>query len=73
MVGVLTVVSIAAFAMPAIANEDMMSGDPGNMSSSTNQQSETNEQSQDIAQNNTASVSCWQYSDVFEEWKWDCD
>jgi len=26
-----------------------------------------------IEQVNNAPQSCWQYSEVFERWKWDCD
>jgi hypothetical protein len=72
MVGVLTVVVIAAFAMPAIANEDMMGGETGDNSSSTNQQPETNTITNQTGIDNNV-VSCWQYSDVFERWDWDCD
>jgi hypothetical protein len=39
-------------------------------------QPESNEQANTLETgDNTASVqqSCWQYSEVFERWKWDCD
>jgi hypothetical protein len=60
MVGLLTVVVLAAFALPAIADEDMMSSNEPTID-------------QQEAVNANIPVSCWQYSDVFEEWKWDCD
>ena len=70
MVGLLTVVVLlAAFAMPAIANENMMASNtplPSDDGSDANY-------AQQIAENSAGPVSCWQYSDVFERWDWDCD
>jgi hypothetical protein len=73
MVGVLTVVVIAAFAMPAIANEDMASNTPEDPSLSDGSAASYNAIPVQGAENTAAPVSCWQYSDVFERWEWDCD
>ncbi len=87
MVGVLTMVVLAAFAMPAIANEDMAST-PTDVPENTTIlpdgdvpqtfDNDTITASGDgpvdgIEQANNAPQSCWEYSEVFERWKWDCD
>ncbi len=75
LVGVLTVVVLAAFALPAIANEDMMAtNEPSIEQQEENTQSQIPVIDQDLqAENTAAPVSCWQYSDVFQRWEWDCD
>jgi hypothetical protein len=88
MVGLLTMVVLAAFSLPAIANEDRMG--PGNTSGPIlgpeGDIAPSGAQDNDSIETPTGNISgtvigdfedppvdCWQYSDVFERWDWDCD